>query len=108
MEVSVKINSKVSKEDFLKLSRFFSIFSDPSRLRILLFLLSSATPSCVSKIADALSMNQPAVSQQMRVLKDADIVKTERDGKFIRYSVNDEHVEEVINIGLSHINGGEE
>ncbi|MCD6427141.1 MAG: helix-turn-helix transcriptional regulator [Caldisericaceae bacterium] len=93
----------VKEDEYEKLGSFFSVFSDPTRLKIIVFLLNADSPSCVTKIANVLSLNQPAVSQQMRVLRNAGLVKTLRDGKFIRYSIADEHVLEVINTGISHI-----
>ncbi len=93
----------INERDYYELGKFFSVFSDPTRLRIIVFLLREEEPCCVTKISEALSLNQPAVSQQMRVLRNSGLVKTFRDGKFIRYAVADEHVLEVIRIGLSHI-----
>ncbi len=97
------VNISLKENEYKKLSNFFSVFSDPTRLKIIVFLLNSSSPCCVTKIATSLSLNQPAVSQQMRVLRNAGLVKAEREGKFIRYRIADQHVWEVINIGISHI-----
>ncbi len=101
----------ISNVNFNRLADFFSVFSDPTRLKIIVYLLNVETPCCVTKISSKLGLNQPAVSQHMRILRKAGLVKTERDGKFIRYSVSDKHVSEIIEVGLSHMNfpenGGE-
>ena len=99
--------TRLKHVDYIKLSRFFSVFSDPTRVRIIVYLLGEPTPSCVNKIASGIGMNQPAISQQMRVLRNAGLVGAKREGKFIRYSVNDNHVIEILKVGISHINGGE-
>lgn len=91
--------------DFGKLAEFFNIFSDPTRLRILILLIEEG-PMCVTKIGEKLKLNQPAVSWQMRVLRMANLVSTERDGRFIRYAVSDKHVKEMIDIALNHIREG--
>ena len=91
--------------DFKKLAEFFNIFSDSTRLRVLLLLIKEG-PMCVTKIGEKLALNQPAVSWQMRVLRMANLVSTERDGRFIRYAVSDKHVKEMIDIALNHIREG--
>ncbi len=92
----------VSESDLQKLARFFYVFSDGTRLRIILSLLDRKS-RCVNNVAQTLGLNQPTVSQQLRILKDAGLVKVERDKQFFRYSLADEHVEQLIRIGLEHI-----
>ncbi len=96
-------NILLKEDEYKKLSNFFSVFSDPTRLKIIVFLLNSSFPCCVTKIATSLSMNQPAVSQQMRVLRSAGLVKAFREGKFVRYTIADKHVYDVLHIGILHI-----
>lgn len=94
----------VSDGELEDLARFFWVFSDPTRLKIILLLLSTEQDSCcVNRIAQTLNMNQPAVSQHLRVLKNARLVKVERDRQFYHYSVNDEHVKDMLNVGMNHI-----
>ena len=102
--------NKLSGADIEYLTQFYSVFSDPTRLRIILLLLYGEKESyCVNKIAEELGINQPAVSQQLRVLKSAHLVKIERDKRFLRYSISDNHVKELLEIGINHIsqNSGE-
>ncbi|NOY77419.1 MAG: helix-turn-helix transcriptional regulator [Calditrichaeota bacterium] len=87
-----------------KLARFFWVFSDPSRLKIIVFLLNTGQEACcVNKIAASLGMNQPAVSQHLRALKDAHLVKVVREKQFYRYSIADAHVKDVLTVGLQHL-----
>ena len=97
-------DGKLSEIDIEYLTQFYSVFSDPTRLKIVLLLLYGEKESyCVSRIAEELGINQPAVSQQLRVLKSAHLVKIERDKRFLRYSISDNHVKELITIGVNHI-----
>ncbi len=94
----------LSEREMQELARFFWVFSDPTRLRIIVQLLSAQRESCcVNKIADTLNLNQPAVSQHLRVLKNARLVKVVRDRQFYRYSINDDHVKEMLKVGINHI-----
>ena len=59
---------------------------------------------CVCDIAATLGMSQSAISHQLRVLKQAKIVRHRKDGKVVYYSLDDEHVEAIFHQGLDHIN----
>ena len=99
-----KTIEKVSNGELEDLARFFWVFSDPTRLKIIILLLSTKQDSCcVNKIAETMGMNQPAVSQHLRILKDAHLVKVERDRQFYRYSINDDHVKDILTVGTNHI-----
>ena len=82
-------------------SDFFKAFSDKTRLRILAALVSAEL--CVCDIADSLSMTQSAISHQLRILKEKQLVKARRDGKTIYYSLADAHVATIISQGLNHV-----
>ena len=58
---------------------------------------------CVQDIANAVSMTQSAVSHQLRVLKASRLVKSRKDGKEVYYSLDDEHITNIFNMGLNHI-----
>ena len=83
------------------LADLFKVFSDSTRIRILYLLLGGEKN--VSDISDELSMNQSAVSHQLKTLKQADLVKVRRDGKAMFYSLADSHVESILKIGMEHI-----
>lgn len=83
------------------LADLFKIFSDSTRMRILYKLFDG--PVSVGEIAESLDMSQSAISHQLRNLKENKLVKCERDGKSMMYSLLDDHVELIIKMGLEHI-----
>ena len=83
------------------LADLFKNFSDSTRMRIMYRLFDG--PVSVGDIAESLDMSQSAISHQLRNLKENKLVKSERDGKSIMYSLLDEHVKIIINTGLEHI-----
>ena len=88
-------------EELEDIADFFKVFGDNTRLKIMIALLQSEL--CVQDIADALSMTQSAISHQLKVLKQQDLVKTRRAGKTIYYSLADDHVRSIIDQGREHI-----
>ena len=84
------------------LAELFKVFGDSTRLRILSALLHHEL--CVCDIADALEMNQSAISHQLRVLRTAGLIKVRRCGKSAFYSLDDDHVKQIIEMGFDHIN----
>jgi DNA-binding transcriptional ArsR family regulator len=86
------------------LADFYKVFGDPTRLRILQTLMRG--DHCVHDLADALGMQQSAVSHQLRILKQAHLVRSRRVGKEAHYSLSDEHVRTVFEQGLVHVNEG--
>ena len=89
------------EEELYDLADFFKIFADCTRIRILCSLLYGEM--CVSEIGDALDMTQSAISHQLRVLKQAKLVKNRREGKTIYYSLSDGHIISILSQGLEHI-----
>lgn len=97
-----EITSHMPKEETLyDLAELFKVFGDSSRIKILYVLFKDEM--CVQHIADALGMTQSAVSHQLRILKQARLVKYRRDGKNVIYSLADGHVQTIMNQGLEHI-----
>ena len=86
------------------LAELFKIFGDPTRIRILYAMLD--TERCVNDIAGILQMSQFSVSHQLRILKTSKLVKSRREGKSIFYSLDDEHVRAILNMGMEHIMEG--
>ena len=86
------------------LSDLFKVFGDTTRMRILYSLFESEL--CVCAIAELLGMTQSAVSHQLRVLKQAHLVKSRRDGKTIFYALADDHVATLLRQGTEHISEG--
>ena len=83
------------------LSEVFRVFGDSTRIRILYALFESEL--CVCDLATLLGLTQSAVSHQLRILKDAKLVKFRREGKTIFYSLSDDHVRTIIGMGMDHL-----
>ena len=85
----------------VKLSEFFKIFADETRQKILFSLDGAAL--CVCEISEILGMTNSAVSHQLKLLRQSDLVRTERRGKHIYYALADSHVKDIIEKALEHI-----
>lgn len=94
-------DSMPPEEEMQDLADFFKVFGDPTRLKILCVLKCSEM--CVQDIATLLSMTQSAISHQLRVLKQMDLVKYRREGKTIFYALADSHIVTILSQGLDHI-----
>ena len=94
-------NSMPVEEQVLDLSELFKVLGDPTRIRILCALLNGEL--CVCDIAELLDYTQSAISHQLKILKNAKLVKSRRDGKQIIYALDDEHVGSIIKMGIEHI-----
>ncbi len=99
--VSKVRNSMPEEETLYDLAELFKVFGDTTRIKILCALFESEM--CVCDIAALLSMNQSAISHQLRVLKQASLVKYRKEGKVVYYSLDDEHVKLIFDQGLVHI-----
>lgn len=96
-------NNKIPKEGVvLSLAELFKALGDPTRVKILSCL--KAKDMCVGEIADALNMTTSAISHQLRVLKAIKLVKGTKEGKEVRYSLDDDHVTLIMQCGLDHVN----
>lgn len=83
------------------LADLFKAFADTTRIRILYALMGQ--DRCVADIAEIIGVSQSAVSHQLRTLKQARLVKFQRDGKNIIYSLSDDHVYTMLAQGMTHI-----
>lgn len=83
------------------LAELFKVFGDSTRIKILYSLFE--TELCVYDIARLLNLSQSSVSHQLRILKNSKLVKFRREGKSIFYSLDDEHVREIISMGMEHV-----
>ncbi len=92
---------KTSDEDLNHLADFFKVMGDFTRLRILNILMKGEMN--VGKITESLNMESSAISHQLRVLKQAKLVKSRREGKLIFYSFDDDHISEIFRQGLEHV-----
>ena len=97
----VKSCELLSPDKLSSLAGFFKNFGDVTRIRILTALDLSAL--CVCELSELLSMTDSAVSHQLKILRDSDLVHAERRGKHIIYSLADSHVRDIIEKAIEHI-----
>lgn len=101
-DVVNKVTDKMPKEELLyDLAELFKVFGDSTRVKILSALFQAEM--CVCDLAVALSMTQSAISHQLRVLKQANLVKFRREGKIVYYSLSDNHIMSIFDQGLLHV-----
>ena len=90
------------REAYLHLASLFKMFGDGTRVRILHALEQSEM--CVCDLACLLGLTKSAVSHQLKALRLANLVKFRREGQIVFYSLADDHVKLIIDMGLEHIN----
>jgi len=96
------VKQKMPQEEKLyDLAELFKVFGDTTRVKIISALFEAEM--CVCDIAELLSMTQSAISHQLRVLRQARLVKHRKEGKVVFYSLDDEHIKSIFNQGLEHI-----
>lgn len=88
-------------DTLFELADFFKVFGDSTRIRIMCALFESELNVCC--IADIVGMEQSTVSHQLRVLRQENLVKVRRDGKQSFYSLEDDHIRKIFEMGLEHI-----
>lgn len=101
-DVVKRVKKNIPEEETLyDLADLFKVLGDSTRIKILYALFQAEM--CVCDIAALLGMTQSAISHQLRVLKQARIVKNRKDGKVVYYSLDDEHIKHIFDQGLIHI-----
>ena len=90
------------KETMESVAELFKGFADPTRVHILT-LLQQRQELCVTDIAEAVELSQSAISHQLRILKQMQLIKFRREGKNIWYSLADDHVRTILEMGLEHV-----
>jgi len=91
-----------SDEQIYSLAELFKMFGDPTRAKILECLQIRSLN--VGEIAEILDMSVSAVSHQLRVLRSGKLVRGVKDGKEVKYSLDDDHVTKILKYGLTHVN----
>ena len=94
--------NKLKEEQVIDLSELFKIFGDSTRIKIIESLLEEEL--CVNDISKKTNVSQSAVSHQLRILKTSKLVKYRKDSNLIYYSLADNHVKEIFELGCEHIN----
>ena len=92
---------EIDEEILYDLADLFKVFSDTTRIKILFALMDKNL--CVADIAETIGASQSAVSHQLRILKQARLVKFQREGKNVIYALSDDHVHTMLDQGMTHI-----
>lgn len=100
-ETQQRFDTMPDEELLYDLADLFKVFADTTRIKILFALM--ARPMPVGELAETIGATQSAVSHQLRQLKQAHLVKFQRDGKSVIYSLSDDHVYTMLAQGMTHI-----
>lgn len=101
-ELVEQVKSKMPEDDLIYDSaEFFKVFADSTRMKIIYALLENEL--CVCDLANIVKTTQSAISHQLRILKQSKLVKYRKDGKVVYYSLDDEHIREIVMKGREHI-----
>jgi ArsR family transcriptional regulator len=96
-----EVRESMPREEVLyELADFFKIVGDTTRIKILHALL--VAEMCVCDLSNLLNVSQSAVSHQLKTLRRANLVGFRKEGKVVFYSLKDEHVKQIIDLGLQH------
>ena len=101
MSKKILDTSKINEDELYDLAELFKVFGDSTRIRILFVLFEKSLSVC--DIANELNMTQSAISHQLKILKQSKLIKGQRDGKNIIYSLADDHVKSIISQGIEHV-----
>lgn len=101
---SISGKMEATEEEMFDLADLFKIFGDSTRIKIIYLIYKNKL--CVNDIAESLDMTQSAVSHQLKNLKSFRLVKSEKQGKEVYYTLDDEHVEKIFKLSLEHIKEG--
>ncbi len=101
-EILIKVRQDLPTDELIcDLADLFKVFGDTTRMKILYSLFESEM--CVCAIAELLGMTQSAISHQLKVLKNANLVANRREGKTIFYFLADDHVRTIVAQGFEHL-----
>ncbi|MBP5749750.1 MAG: winged helix-turn-helix transcriptional regulator [Firmicutes bacterium] len=93
--------SVITEEDLYDLADLFKAFSDTTRVKLLYALMEGEL--CVADLTEKTGATQSAVSHQLRSLKQMDLVRGRKDGKQVIYSLADDHVRTILQMGMDHV-----
>jgi DNA-binding transcriptional ArsR family regulator len=91
----------LSTDDAREIARFFQVLADPTRVRMVKALAESEW--CVSDLTQALGMDQPAVSHQLKYLRELGLVSWTKTGRHVYYTLSDTHLRDILNSSISHL-----
>lgn len=102
IDVVNKVKENIfNDEKIYEIAELFKVFADSTRMKIICCLKEKEL--CVGELAFLVNTTQSAISHQLRVLKQAKLVKYRKEGKVVYYSLDDEHVDEIVMKGSEHI-----
>lgn len=102
-EIVRQVRSRMPQaEKILDLADFFRVLGDSTRIGILYVLKNSEM--CVCDISAVLKMTHSAVSHQLRILKQARLVRYRKEGKVVYYTLDDKHIDAILDVGENHLN----
>jgi DNA-binding transcriptional ArsR family regulator len=99
---TVPLDGLSGREAHLETAELFRLLGDPTRLAILHALLEGGE-LCVCDLARVAGVAENVVSQAMRLLRAADVVRTRRDGRRIHYRLADAHVRMLLDLSADHV-----
>ena len=99
--VNMAIKNRPDEKEVINLSELFKILGDLTRIKIIWTLDNNEM--CVCDIANVLNMTKSSISHQLSILKNAGIVRYRKSGKEVYYTLDDEHINKLYEIGLEHI-----
>lgn len=94
----------LSADDARTVARFFQALADPTRVRMLTALAHGEW--CVSDLTSALGMDQPAVSHQLKYLREMNVVRWQKHGRHVYYTLGDEHLRDILISSIAHLDCG--
>lgn len=97
--------SSVGEIEATELAELFRLLGDPNRVRIL-YTLAGVDELCVHEIAEAVDASETKVSQAMRLLRAAGVVRNRRDGRHVHYRLDDDHVRTLLDVSRAHVAHG--
>lgn len=99
--VNMAIKNRPDDKELINLSELFKMLGDLTRIKIIWTLDNNEM--CVCDIANVLNMTKSSISHQLAILKNAGIVRYRKSGKEVYYTLDDEHINKLYEIGLEHI-----
>ena len=93
-------NRLVDESTAAGLAEIFQALADPTRIRLISALMNG--PLCVFDLAALLGMTQSAISHQLRMLRNLHLVKNQKEGRLVYYSIDDDHIRDLFQRGLEH------
>jgi ArsR family transcriptional regulator, lead/cadmium/zinc/bismuth-responsive transcriptional repressor len=102
--VPTKNDAILTQDDARTIARFFQALADPTRVRMLKAL--SEGEWCVSDLTEALGMDQPAVSHQLKYLREMGLVRWKKNGRHVYYKLSDTHMRDILFSSIAHLECG--